>query len=199
MQSPSFRSSDAAFRDESRPRINAETIMHARTKGRLAGFAFLLATGLMANAGPASEAGDPVIDYALHESTMTAAQNAAGASLQQFLNAALDRDGTSRPDTGIKVAFQTDEGRTEVIWVAPFVRHENGFAGLLANEPMYMPNAAGELVTFSPDAIRDWYLLGEDGRMYGSFTTRVMLTRMSPARADAIRNYLSEAPLPDSW
>lgn len=173
--------------------------MHARTKGRLAGLAFLLATGLMANAGPASEAGDPVIDYALHDATMTEAQNAAGASLHQFLNAALDGEGASRPDTGLKVAFQTADGRTEVIWVAPFVRHEDGFTGLLANEPMYMPNAAGELVTFAPDAIRDWYLLGEDGRMYGSFTTRVMLARMSPARADAIRNYLSEAPLPDTW
>ena len=173
--------------------------MHARTKGRLAGLAFLLATGLMANAGPASEAADPVIDFARHDGTMIAAQNAAGASLQRFLDAALDGDGASRPDTGLKVAFQTPEGRTEVIWVAPFVQNEAGFTGLLANEPMYLPHASGDLVSFAPDAIRDWYLLGEDGRMYGSFTTRVMLARMSPARADAIRNYLSEAPLPDTW
>jgi uncharacterized protein YegJ (DUF2314 family) len=199
MQSPSFRSSHAAFRANSRPRIIAETFMHARTKGRLAGLAFILATGLMANAGPASESRDTVIDYALRDSTMSAAETAASASLGRFLDVALDDTGTSHPDTGLKVAFQTAEGRTEVIWVAPFVRDETGFAGLLANKPAYMPNAAGDLVAFGVDDIRDWYILGEDGRMYGSFTTRVMLARMSPARAEAIRGYLSEAPLPASW
>lgn len=173
--------------------------MHVRTKGRIAGVAFLVVNAVMANAGPAVVTADPVIGHAARDTHMNTAQRDARNSLGAFLAAALDDTGTSLPDTGLKVAFQTPAGLTEVIWIARFKQDGNGFTGHLANRPMHMDGAAGDPVSFDRGAIRDWFLIGDDGRMYGSFTTRAMLPEMSPEAVRSVQALLSPAPLPAGW
>jgi len=71
--------------------------------------------------------------------------------------------------------------------------------GLLANDPVSFKGNAGDAITFSADQVRDWYVFGADGKMYGNYTTRVMLADLSPELSAQIEAMLSPTPLPDTW
>lgn len=165
--------------------------MHIRTKGRIAGLAFLAATSLMAEAAPTPLPAMPQV----FENTPAE----AAASLDLFLAHALDARGHSRPGTGLKVVFQMLDGRSETIWLDKFARVPKGFTGTLADNPALLPGNRGDRVVFARDAIRDWHLTGADGRIHGAFTTRNALARMSPDHARAVQSTLASSPLPPGW
>ena len=156
--------------------------------------ALALAGGAVAQSG--------TLDYAETDPGMVAAMEQARETFDAFLAAVLAEDGEAMPDAAVKVAIPLADGpqTTEVIWVTPFRRLDGGgFEGRLANQPVYFDARAGDTVPFGAGDVRDWYVYGSDGRMYGSFTTRVMLPDLAPADRVGLEEILSDDPLPTDW
>lgn len=159
---------------------------------------FAVAT-LSATAAVAAS-GDGVISYNQQDLKMNAAQDEARSHLDGFLSTVLDDNGVGQQGSGVKVAFPIGEDSVEVIWVSPFGMRDGQFIGLLANQPQNMDGfKAGDTVQFREDQVRDWFFYGEDGKMYGSYTTRVMLPDMAEETAEELSELLSIDPIPSDW
>ena len=180
--------------------------MHIRTRGRIAGLAMLGAAFIATNAFPSTgpvnaSTGDAVVTFSENDARMSAAQDAALKHFSRFLDHVLDDSGQARSDAAIKVALPLEgDAGTEVIWVTPFARQGSLFIGALANEPRFLTGlATGDVISFDAGQVRDWSFYGPDGRMYGSYTTRVILADLEPSRAEQLRALLSHDPLPPDW
>ena len=163
----------------------------------------LLLVGVLLSAPLASHAGDPVITFAPDDPAMNTAIEEARDTLNVFLANVLDAKGVSQVDTTLKVAFQVDAAGydNEIIWVSDFSRNTEGrYIGYLANEPNHMPDKQlGSKVRFTAHQIRDWGYFDVHGKLFGHYTTRVLLTTMPQNQAQPILDLLSGHPLPDRW
>lgn len=153
----------------------------------------LSACGQSESAAPADAAvkGDEIVEFRAEDAAMNAAIAEAKASLPVFL-ARLDAGALQSAD-GLKVGFHTDQGR-EHIWVDHIARKGDELTGMLANEPNWMPGLhQGSTVTFDPALVTDWSY-EKDGKLWGNYTTRVMLPSLSPEEAEAVKANLSDTP-----
>lgn len=161
------------------------------------GSAVIAAIALVAATAPAS-AGQPkgeapeVVSVNADDAGMNAAIAQARATLGEFLRR-LDT-GQLTPDDMLKVEMPTPGGSEEHIWVADIRRQGSGFTGRLANDPIEIPYQRGHQVTFTSDMISDWSYEAH-GRLWGNFTTRFVLPRLSPRQAAELRDILSETPV----
>ncbi|WP_425073057.1 YegJ family protein [Sagittula sp. S175] len=134
---------------------------------------------------------------------MTRAIGQARAQLDLVLSRVMTGDRDIHPALNFKVEIPVThfDVAHEIIWVDRLSLSEDGtFAGHLANEPAYMPgHSLGDAVTFSRDQIADWSVMNTDGRMYGHFTTRVLIRDLPEAEAAPLRDLLSVDPIPDAW
>jgi uncharacterized protein YegJ (DUF2314 family) len=139
------------------------------------------------NSGP----GDEMVKYAAEDAAMNAAVAEAKTSLPLFL-ARLDA-GQIQATDGLKVGFPVDNGH-EHIWVNQIARKGDQLTGTLANEPNWMPGLhQGSPVTFAPELVSDWsYEKG--GKLWGNYTTRVMVPSLAPEEAEAVKANLSDTP-----
>ena len=179
--------------------------MNTRLKGRVAGLVLLGAAFFATNAYPGVAPGTALgshrtVTFAAIDSRMSVAQDAARRYLARFLEHVLDENGNARVDGAVKVALPAGDDQEEVIWVTPFAQRGGGFIGALANEPqVVLGHSAGEVISFDRGQVRDWMFIGHDGKMYGSYTTRVILPELDPAHAAQIQAMLSDAPTPAGW
>ena len=145
---------------------------------------------------------DKVVEYRKGDLTMNGAQAEAQKHLPVFLANILDEQGLAAEGAMVKVAFPvTIDGVSghEVIWVGPFGRLDGSFKGMLANRPRDMTEQVGYVVDFTEDMIRDWMFPGPDGRLFGSYTTRVMLKDLDADTAAQVSASLAPDPLPEGW
>ncbi|GKY89464.1 DUF2314 domain-containing protein [Sinisalibacter aestuarii] len=167
---------------------------------RLASLTLALALSLAALA-PAS-AQDDVISYGSDDPAMNEAIRSAQSHLGRVLVAAINEVGVAHPALSLKVAFpvEAEDMNAEVIWVDEISLAQEGMAGKLANEPVNMPGLhLGDEVHFSQEMIYDWGLVGPDGKVFGHYTTRVLIETLPEAQAAPIREALSDTPLPAAW
>lgn len=144
-------------------------------------------------------AGDPIIDFGADDPAMQRAIAQARDTLPVFLNKATNAQGFGVAQASLKVKFVINDDLSEVIWVTSFRRTNSGFRGVLANEPVHMVGKrAGSRVTFGMDQIADWSLTA-NGRLYGNYTTRTMLTELDAASRKQMRQILSQRPMPSNW
>ena len=133
------------------------------------------------------------------EAAMAAAIETAQSHLPRVFDAVIDADGKAHPALILKVAFPVEDGE-EIIWVANVARAGKQLTAILANEPVYLAGlAAGDKVTFDEDLIADSGLAGDAGRLFGHYTTRVLLETMPEDQAARVRALLSEDPQPATW
>lgn len=177
--------------------------MGARLFFRFGFLAICLAVGWFASGSSADAAeSDKVVEYGKGDLSMNSAQAEAQKHLPVFLANILDEQGLAAEGAMVKVAFPvTIDGVSghEVIWVGPFARLDGSFKGMLANRPRDMTEQVGDVVDFSEDMIRDWMFPGPDGRLFGSYTTRVMLKDLDADTAARISAALAPEPLPRGW
>lgn len=177
--------------------------MRWRTKVRLSAILCLIGATVVANIGQgvAADEPGPVVQLAAGDAAMSDAEAAARRHLDTFLGHVLREDGAAIEGAAVKIAIPTGGAHAEVIWVTPFAQtSDNGFLGILANTPRHIEGAsAGDAVAFSRDQVRDWSFFGEDARLYGSFTTRVLLPHIPRSEAAKIAMVLSDVPLPAGW
>jgi uncharacterized protein YegJ (DUF2314 family) len=96
-------------------------------------------------------------------------------------------------DFTLKVPLPYAGGR-ELIWMGDVRVEGDEFTGRIANAPVHQRVIReGSPHRVKQTEIVDWYFM-RDGKMHGSYTTRVMLKRMPPEQAERLRAIL--APLP---
>jgi uncharacterized protein YegJ (DUF2314 family) len=148
------------------------------------------ATSTKARPGPEavkSRADDPSLE---------AASDQARASIEVFWKA-WDQPGPTDDAFRLNVGFPARGGGIENSWVALSSRDGERAVGKLSNQPIYFPGKIGDEVNFDLSAVSDW-MFRRDGKIYGMFTTRALLPRLSPAEAARVKAMLSEAPLPSA-
>lgn len=159
----------------------------------LAFFANLWAEAALAEDAIKIDVNDPKFEVAIDEARRT---------LPIFLTHALHPNGEGLLEASLKVSFEVQKEQVvnEYVWIGPFKENDDGtFSGFLANDPVHLDAKFGEEITFSIEQILDWQIWLEDQKTYGSFTTRAILEYLPEARADEIRDELSQDPVPEDW
>lgn len=87
----------------------------------------------------------------------------------------------------LHLSFKFPLGGWEHIWVDQVQRKGDVLIGRLSNVPMQEEWRQGQRVSVPLSEVSDWSWMGSDGVMRGQFTTRVLLDRIDPAQAEAIR------------
>lgn len=151
----------------------------------------------------AEVAPDPTVLFETDDPEMTKAIAAAQETLPLFLLNTVDDDGYGPNGGYLKVQFPvgTQPISNENIWVGPFLALNGAdFVGLLANQPEAMPGLnAGDQVSFTYDMIVDWNLDAGGGQYYGDYTTRVVISRLSPEEAEALAGRFIDPSVPAEW
>ncbi len=150
-----------------------------------------------------AQAQDPTINVPASDPAMSRAFSEAAETLPVFLEHSGALSGGSGDGFSIKVEVPVDHSEMddEIIWVSTFAVKPDGIAhGLLDNEPVAIKGKRiGDRIEFHRDSIRDWSFVGHDQKLYGHYTTRVLLDRMSPASAAQLQQFLAQDPVPTSW
>jgi uncharacterized protein YegJ (DUF2314 family) len=157
--------------------------------------ALILSLGLAAFAGEAI-ADDSVWLFGQEDPVMNAAIKEARAHVDVFLDYATP-DQLATGDVLVKYAAPV-EGKDidiEHIWVTVEKIEGDQITGMLANDPYDLDAAKGDLVVFDFNDVSDWSYWGTDGKLYGNYTTRVMLPQLSLEDQQYFQSIL--APLPE--
>jgi uncharacterized protein YegJ (DUF2314 family) len=124
---------------------------------------------------------DPIVNGAMEQ---------ARSTLPAFWKAYDSTDGT-RDQFMLKVRLETPSGMAEHIWMGVTSREGNVIHGLLANEPAEIPELRlNSPITVTTDKVSDWGYVRE-GKLYGNFTSRVLLRQMSADDRTTLERTLS--------
>lgn len=85
-------------------------------------------------------------------------------------------------------------GGWEHVWLANLRLDDDRIVGDLANEPVQPGFAMGQQISVPLAGITDWAWRDGAGVMHGHRTTRVLLARLDPREARAIRSYMGWRP-----
>ena len=138
---------------------------------------------------PAAE--DKVVNFGEDDAEMNAAIAAARKTLPVFW-----KHLQAKPDeaSSLKVGLATSNGH-EHIWVSDIEAKGDKITGRLANDPDNLPGLKlGSPVSFTESQISDW-AYAKNGKLYGHYTTRVVIKHIDPAEAAQVRAMLSENPV----
>jgi uncharacterized protein YegJ (DUF2314 family) len=144
-------------------------------------------------AGAACQAESTYVPVPDEDKAMDAATEQARATLPVFW-AKYDAAKPGETMFLVKVGMKHHKDGVEHIWMNVADHSDQKVVGYLANEPEYLDGLhAGSRVEADVADISDW-AYGED-KLYGQYTTRVLLKYMSPAqRAEAMES-LAATPL----
>lgn len=119
------------------------------------------------------------------DAAMNAAIAEARATLDEFV-ARMENPEPGDSDFAIKVAI-TDRNGTEHFWANNVEVVGPGFTATINNDPNIVRSVRlGQRVRARRDEISDW-MYTSNGRMVGNRTLRVLLTKMSPEEAAAVK------------
>lgn len=133
---------------------------------------------------------DEIIDYATQDKAMNAAIAEARRTLPEFwrMHAQVGGDKAS-----LKVAFPIPRGGNEHMWLGGIERDGDKVTGVLLNVPRDVDHKKGQTLTIDMSRVSDWHI-EKNGRMWGNYTTRVMVDQMSAEDAAWFRQNLSATP-----
>ncbi len=126
---------------------------------------------------------DPVIMVDSEDREMNAAFAKARSEIDSFL--AIMQSGTAS-SCSVKVKI-TDHDQVEFFWLDDLTYANGFFSGTIDNTPDLVKNVKmGQKIDVKKEDIFDWLYM-KDGKMYGNYTVRVLLPKMSKEDADKIR------------
>lgn len=139
-----------------------------------------------------------IVPFERDNSEMNRAMVTARATLPAVIGMTMPPNGRASDVLSLKVSVPVDdtEASHEIIWVNTIRRRGTVFSGKLANQPIHFRGKIGDKLRFSSDQIADWSLRAADGRLYGNYTTRVLIKRLPKAEAQQLRRGLTKSPLP---
>lgn len=146
--------------------------------------------GLLGAALMALPAAAQVVDFRSSDREMNRAIEQARKTLPDFV--ALYQSGKGERHA-VKVAIPYDRGR-EHIWMNLTAVEGDVFVGRIANDPVHLDKLnRGDSYRVGSAMVSDWnYMSG--GQMYGSYTTRVAIKKLTPTQVRELG--LKLAPLP---
>ena len=134
---------------------------------------------------------DKVVNFDGGDAEMNAAIAAARKTLPVFWKHMQDHAGEP---SSLKVGLPTSKGH-EHIWVSDIEAKGDKITARLANDPDDLPGLKlGSPVSFTEAQISDW-AYEKNGKLYGHYTTRVVIKHIDPAEAAQVRAMLSENPV----
>ncbi|MCY1127558.1 DUF2314 domain-containing protein [Frigidibacter sp. RF13] len=138
---------------------------------------FLGATALCV---PAAIAQDRVVNFATDDAEMNSAIDTARSRLDAFLGYAARQDlGSGAYSVKYAAPVSGGSADTEHIWVTLLQIDGDRLSGVLANQPAGFEGAVGDPVSFATAEVSDWAYWGADGKLHGSYTTRVILPQLA--------------------
>jgi uncharacterized protein YegJ (DUF2314 family) len=154
----------------------------------------LFAAGLLLAA--CSQQSDPeAAREAAYQKALSAAAGQARAHLAYFWTHE-QAPAETEYDFRLKVALPRKDGQPGKAqsWVETVARDGDKLSGQLAAEtPELAGVKKGDVVEFSEPQVVDWaFFAGE--KLYGHYTTRVMLPKLPPEQADAMRSMFGDNP-----
>jgi uncharacterized protein YegJ (DUF2314 family) len=134
--------------------------------------------------------GDPIVNYRKDDRAMSQAVSAANRSLPRFERLF---QGQEAERFEVKVRIPHANGN-EVIWMNVDSINGDSISGRIANNPVHLPDLQkGSPYTSSRRQIADWGYT-RDGKLYGHYTTRVMLPSVPQDVREYLRRVLSPEP-----
>ncbi len=135
----------------------------------------------------------PTVMVGKDDAAMKAAVEQARASLPTFW-ALYEAKDPSRTEFAVNAKMPTPSGEFEAIWIGVSGHSDGKVGGVLANEPEAMPDKhLGTAVQILESDIEDWSYR-KDGKTWGSYTTRVIIPRLSKEQQSDVRAQLSASP-----
>ena len=139
-------------------------------------------------------ADDPVVEFSKDDAELNAAIKAARETLPIFWTL-FDTDPVVKESGLVKVAFPIRGGGNEHMWLKDLQRRNGAIYGTLDNIPAGdVGHRKGDRIRIDPEQITDWSYF-RAGRMYGNYTTRVMVKHAPSATAEELLRVLSDRPL----
>jgi len=135
-----------------------------------------------------SNSDDKIVKVEKDDPDMLAAFAKARGETDNFIAIMTAKTGDSY---SVKVGV-TDGDQTEYFWLDNLTYADGVFSGTIDNDPELVKNVKmGQAINVKKEEIFDWLYM-KDGKMYGNYTVRVLLPKMSKEDADKIK-----AMLPD--
>jgi uncharacterized protein YegJ (DUF2314 family) len=149
-----------------------------------------VALGVKACSGGTPE--DRIVQVSVDDVAVNEAKAEARARLDQFF-ARLEHPKAHESNFGLKFDLNhghPERGQAEIIWASDISRGLNGeIYGLLDNEPATSGFVNGQRVEIPRESIADWAVMVGD-KFEGHYTTRALMSQMSPAEAEAVKSRL---------
>lgn len=148
--------------------------------------------------------GDPTVVFDVDDPRLVKAVAQAQETVDLFLQHGLPDTHVSDEDKLVKVRFPIPfgENNTEAIWVGDIAREgADQFTGVYENDPVHLDRLYdGRRARFDLSQIIDWSWIGTNDRVYGHYSTRIMVAENAvPRGAESFVAALSDDPVPDSW
>lgn len=142
----------------------------------LLGFVAACGSNAPTEAPPAEQSQEDA-SPAAHAAALQAATDEARAGLPRFWELQANNDGEA---FWLKVAYATPDGGSEQIWLNRVRGGPEGLTGIVQNQPQNVPSLRlNERAPINVDQIYDWSIT-RNGRTYGHYTTRVILSSGTP-------------------
>ena len=160
--------------------------------------ALFVATALSLSIGSPTQALATVVREQQEDPQLLTASQQALSTLDLFLDKAMDGR-ASLPGAAVLVLVPTD-AEPEALWVKDFKIKWNGrWVGAMANQPVAIPGrSVGERIRFDRGSVVDWSYR-QDDKLYGHYTSRVLLRRQSSEVRRQYEPLLAPQPVPDEW
>ena len=131
-----------------------------------------------------------IVDVPKDDQVMIAAIEKAKTSLGAFWER-YSRKAADEKDYSVKLAIPISNGRHEHIWALVNSKSGDQVTATITSEPRDATTVKkGERVTVPVSTISDW-LYWRNGKLYGAYTLRAVLERMTPQDADRWRAQLA--------
>jgi uncharacterized protein YegJ (DUF2314 family) len=145
----------------------------------------------LAGAMPAGAQEPPVISVPKGDPEMAAAIARGRATLDRFWQA-LERPAPDETGFALKVGFPSDNGGREHIWTDRIERRNGKIFGTINNVPQALSGIRlGQRIEIPEHLVSDWMFVRSD-KIVGAHTVRVLLDRMPPKEADALRARMAD-------
>ena len=130
---------------------------------------------------------DQIMGFRESDAEMNKAKAEGIASVPDFLKH-FDKPMAKEAEFMVKYDVDPTDG-VEYVWATISGRSDVSLDGILINQPVNTQDKLGDRVTIRQSDVIDW-AYRRDGIMQGSFTTRVMLSRMPESEAAEYRAFL---------
>ena len=157
--------------------------------------AAVLLCGLQACSDPKPQnVGDRVIDTTASDAVLNAAMKEARDTLGVFWTR-FDAQTPGVEAYGVKLRMTGQDGFQEFIWAEPVSHTADEVIARLANEPLHLQGLRlGSEVRVKKDLIFDWGY-ERNGKLYGHFTTRALINKMTAEERAQVEGRFSPTPL----